>query len=1468
MAELDTVITLDELYVESLIYPHEDLPDGMKMFAQLIIEDHIWLQALLVEPEPNGNSWKLRIDYKMCNTAFEPLLNTVNSDGPSLKLCASFTVSLSPAYDIPIHHEAFQQGWTGHDHNITSIESSTLRPDLKQAYNNAMQEHSTIDSLEMQLLHERILLCSQESQDRAQLLNILGDIGIKKYKSVGFIHDLSQTISAYADAVRDNSTNPNNLESHVFLADLGTALLIRVERLGRLEDIIKAVTMLQQSVDLIPDGHPHKPACLNNLGLALCHWFKQCGDIAALNRSVTCHQAAVDLTPDGHIDKPSWLNNLGTALRDHFGQCGDLADLNRSVTCHQAAVDLTPDGHRDKPSRLNNFGLALSDRFKQWGELADLNRSITCHQAAADMTPDGHTDRPAQLNNLGSHLRDRFEYLGDLGDLNSSITCHQAAVDLTPDGHIGKRSQLNNLGVALSDRFEQCGDLADLNCSIAYHQAAVDLTPDGHIDRSSQLNNLGTALSARFEQCGDLADLNRSVTCHQAAVDLTPDGHTHKPSRLHNLGNCLSKRFEQCGDLTDLNCSITYHQAAVDLTPDGHRDKFSQLNNLGAALGDRFKQCGDLADLNRSVTCHQAAVDLTPDGHTTKPSQLNNLGNRLSDRFQQLGDLTDLNCLITYHQAAVDLTPDGHTSKPSRLNNLGTALRNRFGQCGDLVDLNRSITCYQAAVDMTPDGHTDKPLWLNNLGVAVSDRFEQCGDLTDLNSSITYHQAAVDLTPDGHIGKLLQLDNLGGTLRYRFKQCGDLADLNRSITCHQAAVDMTPDGHTSKPSWLNNLGVALSDRFEQCGDLADLNCSIAYHQAAVDLTPDGHIDKSSQLNNLGVTLRAHFEQCGDLADLDRSIAYHQAAVHLTADDHPAKALQLNNLGRAFFSRYNLLNSAEDCQNLLHSYTLAACSPSGPASVRFQAARIWAEVAHKQHLSSVLKAYATAISLLPELAWLALSIADRHQRLLHAGTVVRDAAAAAIAAGDFQKAVVWLEQGRSIIWGQYLGLRTPVDVLNQSHPKLAKLLISLSKMLETAGTKTGLIIGSSAGSQAATAVQKNFHAIVLQRRKLLDQIRQQPGFEQFLLPRPIAQLSHAAQSGPVVILNMSQYDCNGLILLPELEGEVIHLRLDNFTLQESQVLVKCLASIVGTMGRAERLLGSPEGNLTPSELFSYILSRLWIKIVQPILGVMAINSPTHNPGRLWWCPTGPLAFLPIHAAGLYGKDQAFGSKLSDYVISSYTPSLAALIEGHRLRSAPQTELQLLAVSQPSANGQTHIPGTQEEVKYIQQEAHGKLHVLHLDEWTATPENVQEGMKVFRWVHFACHGLQHPTPTESALLLAGSSRLTLSDIIQLELPNADLAFLSACETATGSNELQDEAVHLTAGMLLAGYRSVIGTMWTIQDNDAPQVARDVYAYLLQTSPDPRQSAKALHLAVQNLQNQGKPFLHWVPFVHFGV
>jgi CHAT domain-containing protein len=55
------------------------------------------------------------------------------------------------------------------------------------------------------------------------------------------------------------------------------------------------------------------------------------------------------------------------------------------------------------------------------------------------------------------------------------------------------------------------------------------------------------------------------------------------------------------------------------------------------------------------------------------------------------------------------------------------------------------------------------------------------------------------------------------------------------------------------------------------------------------------------------------------------------------------------------------------------------------------------------------------------------------------------------------------------------------------------------------------------------------------------------------------------------------------------------------------------------------------------------------------------------------------------------------------------------------------------------------------------------------------------------------------------------LTVSKLMALNLPNAFLAMLSACETAKGDAAQPDQVVHLAAAMLYVGFRSVVGTLW---------------------------------------------------------
>ncbi|KAJ7263067.1 CHAT domain-containing protein [Mycena rebaudengoi] len=1214
-----------------------------------------------------------------------------------------------------------------------------------------------------------------------------------------------------------------------------------------LEELIQAVCAYSGA---LRDGMTD-PTLLTDLESALHCRFIRLGDPHDMNTSGQILEDAVRLMPGSNPDQPSELCDLGNSLRSRFEQHGNRSDIDRSILMLEKAEQLTPEGHPERPWILKSLGQSLWCRFERVGNTIDIEKSVSMFEEALQLTPDGHPKKPGWLHSLGMILMCRFEQLGNLHDIKRSISLLETSMQMTADNP-HKLYRLTALGSALYHRFEHLGDLDDLNQSILIFQDIFQLTPDGDPQKPIRASNLSNCLTARFQQRGDQQDIDDSVSVLEAMLQVTEPSHPDRPSMLSSLGNTLSLRFQRFGRSDDLNRSISTLEKAAQLTPNDHPAKASRLNNFGNSLLHRFEQLGNNCDIDRSIILFTDAVRMIPESHPEKPGLLNNFASALSRRFKHFGDIADINQSVEAFTDSVRLTPEGHISVPSRLANFGTSLRTRFLEFGDLSDLHKSVETLKQAVRLTADTHPSKPSMFSDLGNALHSRFERLRDIGDLNGAVSALIDAFKLAPVGHTHRLKIMGNLGNSLRARFEQLGDTWDITRSILMLRGALQLTPEGHPERPLWLNNLGASLSSRFEVLGEINN------------HFTPD---------------LSKNLEFLGEISDIQESVSVCREATYLTPDSHPIKPLMLANLGNSLLLRFGHSKESQDFEDFIAQFAAAARSTSGPASVRFRACSTWAENAQTAQHPSLLSAYSVALDLLSEMAWLGLSIRDRHHIISRGGKLVRDAAAAAISASKYDKAVEWLEQGRSIIWGQLLALRTPVDSLKESHLDLATEFMRLSTQLEGAAVRdtseevkdhsTRLL-----AQQSLQATAQKFHGYAHERNQLLQKIRKLNGFNRFLLPKEMAELSLASKGGPVIILNVSKIRSDALIVMSGAINGVRSVPLPTVTNEWVQSLAESLTTLLGENGRNDRLLGHREGEIPPETQFAHILSELWLRIGWPVLQGLGNTAPSRdNPRRIWWCPTGPLAFLPIHAAGLYGGDDVFGSKMSDFVVSSYTPSLTTLIKGLHTGSEPHKVRQLLVVAQPSAIGQNYIPGTQEEIAGIEILAKGKLSVVRLEEDSATVNSVQKGMKESHWVHFACHGVQNvSTPTDSALLLAGRSRLTLSSIIKLSIPHADLAFLSACQTATGTTDLQEESVHLAAGMLTAGYRGVIATMWSINDNDAPGVAADVYEHLFKTSPpDSTRAAEALHLAVRKLREDSdgkKSFFHWVPFIHLGV
>ncbi|KAF8815812.1 hypothetical protein BYT27DRAFT_7238250 [Phlegmacium glaucopus] len=1114
----------------------------------------------------------------------------------------------------------------------------------------------------------------------------------------------------------------------------------------------------------------------------------------------------------GFMDAATRLNALQaqlvilhivTTFQRRFEETGNVDDITQVISLYERAlaISLIPPGLPVNPTISYDLGNSYAHRFECTRNLQDLERAISHHQSAVESTPSGHAN---QLNELGTLYLRRFECAGDFQDIDRAISHLQSVVGSTPSEHAGLPRIFNNLGSSYLCHFKRTGDLHDIDHAISLYQTAVKTTPSGHDDLPDRFGGLGASYYCRYKCTGDLQDIDCAISHQQSAVESTPSGHANLSRRLNNLGNLYIHRFKHTGNLDDIGCAISHHQTAVETTPSGHADLPSRFTSLGRSYLHRIERTGDLQDIDRAISHHQTAVETTPPGHADLPSRFNDLGTSYSCRFEHTGDLQDIDRAISYHQTAVKSIPSDRADLA--ITNLGTSYLRRFEYTGNLSDIDCAISHYQTVAESTPSGNDKFLSRFNNLGASYLRRFRHTSDLQDIDHAISHLRSAIESTPSGHTDLPSSFNNLGTSYACRFERTGDPQDIDCAISHHHTAVESTASDHAELPTFYTNLGSSYLRRFHRMRNIQDIDHAISHHQSAVKSTPSGHANLPSWLNNLGNSYSYRFEHTGDLQDIDYAISNYQTAIESTPPDHADIPGRFNNLGRLYFRRFERDHYFPDVQNSIASYRQAAAA-NGTPYIRLDSADLAAELSSIYDESHCLTDFALAISLLSEVAGLEQTIHRRHANLHGRSDLVGSAVATALHFNKADLALEWLEQGRCLVWNQLHQLRSPIGNLRVKNPPLADRFIKVASALESYGTRSILSIPPSdatlAGDIRIQNDARNHSLHAAEYKQLLKEIRDLPGFHDFLQPPKASDLlSSIPSDGPVIIFNINDTRCDALALVSAIE-EPIHIPLKEFSLTQAKQLQETLQFGPLRNREVEDLDRMPQRiGLYPSSI-STVLKELWYKVVQPIFEALGYSSPPDflDRRRIWWCPTGPLAFLPLHAAGIYGSAYQRGSCSS-----------------------------LVLVSQPNAPCLPPIPWAKKETQDLEALMKETVDTLLLEDSTATREKVKEAMMSCSWAHFACHGVQDVSqPLESGLCVY-DGRLELLEIMKQTIPNPDLAFLSACQTSKGDLKLSEEVVHLTAGMLAVGYRGVVGTMWSISDRHGPEFAMEFYKYLL--------------------------------------
>lgn len=1021
-----------------------------------------------------------------------------------------------------------------------------------------------------------------------------------------------------------------------------------------------------------------------------------------------------------------------------------------------------------------------------------------------------------------------------------------------------------------------------------------------------ELTDEGLASAAAFGRSGDPAALDRAVELFRSVAARGSADLPDRARHLDNLGVALLDRYELRGDQSDLQGALQAARMATAADLPAHDQRALHLSNRCNAELAAYYGTGDPDCLQEAVHCGRAAVAAAAEEDEDLPLYEENLAVALTAEFE------------------------------SRLR-VAEELARRAQQERSAVLLDKAIGAGRAALAAVPENHPQRWVALSNTSFLLRARFEEIGEYRDLSESIQLAReatAAADLATDAELAtaRTSCAINLSAALLTRFLDMQETAAAEEVVAICRAAAVMAKHPR-ARATLLSNLVGALQgyggepDGILRPGRREALDEAVKLCRVLVrDAAPDDMAAFRANLVNAMVA-RAWPPGAGVAAarrDVDEAIATAAEARQGLAPETVEWSRAVANEATALSTRWRLVGDREDAAQACERWRRVATSTAAPTAIRITAARDAAALAARAGLKGVtLPMTKAAIQLLPLLAWPGLSWRSRALLLSRWPGLSADATAEDLAEEGPAFAAVTAEHGRTVLWNQLLDLRGDLAAVGACRPDLAYRMRDVRQLLDvTEGDDSGEamhqhrhgwndsgVAASPSRTGQATVTQGNDGSAVDRRMALarewdalVEEVRMLDGFENFLRPPSIEQLLPAAEHGPVVVVNVSRWRCDALVVRT---SGVTPVKLPGLTLDDAtRRAEEYLSALQGVDVAADaylQTLDPPDESREAArrqfaagqaqeaalerveDLLHELQEWMWSAIAEPVLGELKWHHTPDGPAskwpRLWWCPTGPLTVLPLHSAGFHDDPPGAGRRtVIDRAVSSYTPTLRALLEARapdrRLTSAASSENaenrddtadRLLHVVLENTPDQLSLDATQERAAFTSIDESRRAELLGP---AATREAVLAALPQHRWVHFTCHGDQNLQDPSRGGLQLYDGRLTIAEIAASRF-DGDYAGLGACKSAVGGVELLDEAITLAAALHYTGYRHVVATLWSVDNDVSSEVFASLYRRIVADGRfRPDEAAEALHNAVRELRDRGSGGLRtWTPFIHIG-
>jgi CHAT domain-containing protein/Tfp pilus assembly protein PilF len=1116
------------------------------------------------------------------------------------------------------------------------------------------------------------------------------------------------------------------------------------------------------------------------------------------------------------------------------GKAAEAVDVAKQVLVIRRGVykqDRFPRGQIELARALNDVGVALFS-------LGDLPGARPYYQEALVMRrllfpkedfPRGHVELAQSIHDLGILLVRAGDLPGARPYLEESLAMRRRLFPQKdfPGGHPDVAQGLNELGFLLST-------MGDLPGAQPYYEQALAMKrllykerfPQGHLELAVSLNNLGALHSARGELAWARQYYEEALAMCQRLYPKKdfPRGHPAISRALNNLGILLKKEGEFASAGTYLEQALAMDEALCQErgTPQAYFDLARTLTSLGVLYYARGEPSRAQPYWERALKVYRRLYppERFPRGHSDLATGLNNLG----VLFEQRGEYAqaqryDEEALAMFRRLYPEKDfPRGHSDLAASLTNLGFLHSSR----GELA---AARPYFEQALAMLERLYPEKDFPRGHPALAQAHR--SLGQVLKMQGDYTgarlRHEKALAMQrrlspekdfPRGRSELARSIISLASLLSAQGQSARARPYFDEALTMLKGLYPEKdfPRGHPDLVASLTNLGTLLHDQ----GELA--RAEPPYREALAACRrlypekefPQGHPDLARGLYRLGSLLQDRGDAAGARAYYEDALAMYQRLADSFAE-LAAEAETLNYLASLPAARDGYL-------------VLTAGLPAGDAGAVY--AHLW------RSRGALLRTLARRRQMLSQ-------VPDRATRDL-----LED----------------WLDTRR----------------------QLARLALTFAP----------------AGSKAAA-----------DRQKLLDDCtRRKDKLERHLAGRLPALTRPSEQPGPEALrdrlpeggafLDLCRYRAYDA---PRREwGD---FRYAAFVVRPGRPVRRVELGDAGPIEAALRswrqalqAQGRPPGG-APSALAAEAAAGKAAAEVRRLVWA-PLTADLGGSRQVWLCPDGPLAALPW--AALPGRKT--GTVLLEehtFTVVPHGPALLEWLQG----PAPDAKggrMLLVGGVDYGVPGKpwAKLPATQRECDHLAaltRELGQGLEVAPLGGADAGPERVLRELRGARLAHVATHGYfaaedskergrlyersdfnrmawgervgavaRNPL-TLSGLVLAGANRgggagvLTAEALAGEDLRGLDLAVLSACQTGLGEAEAAEGVFGLQRALHLAGARSVVASLWRVDDEATAALMAVFYHKLWRERLAPAEALRQAQLALYSHPESIKVLAH---------